>query len=87
MNIRMKNMGRVVHTILECSIQVRERFGAAAEAHALAQVIPPVFAVIAVITHDTGLDSNALARHKIFNSRADSGYYPCCFMAKYEGCL
>jgi hypothetical protein len=62
-------------------------FGTAAEAHALAEIIPPTFAVITVITHDTSLDCDALARHEIFDPRTDSGYYTCCLMTEYEWCL
>jgi hypothetical protein len=83
----MKNMCWVVHAILEGPVQVRERFGTAAEAHPLAEVIPSIFAVITVITHNPCLDGNTLAGYKIFDPRTNSGYYACRLMTEDEWSL
>jgi hypothetical protein len=80
----MKDVGWVVHTILEGSIEMRKCFSTAAETHTLAEVISTLFAVITMITHDTGFDCDSLAWYKIFDSGAHSGYYSSCFVTQHE---
>jgi len=80
----MKDMCWMVHAILEGPIKVREGFGAAAEAHILAKVISTFFAVITMITHDTGFNGDSLAWYKIFDPGTDSGHYATSFVTKHE---
>ena len=80
----MKDVGWMVHTILEGPVEMRECFGTAAETHTLAEVISTLFAVITMIAHDTSFDCDSLAWYKVFDSGPDGGYYSSCFVAQHE---
>jgi hypothetical protein len=83
----MKDVCWVVHTTLEGPVEMWEGPGTAAEAHALAKVIPTLFAVITMITHDASFDCDPLAWHKIFDPRADSCDNAPCFVTQHERSL
>lgn len=80
-------MRGVIHTILEGPVEMREGFGTTTKAHALAEVISTLFAVITVITHNTGFDCDSLAWYKIFDSGTDSGHYTSRFVTEHEWSL
>jgi len=86
-HIRMKDICRVVHTTLEGPVEMWESFCTAAEAHRFAKVIPALFAVITMITHDASFDCDSLAWHEMFNSRTDSCHDAPCFVTQHEWCL
>jgi hypothetical protein len=60
-NVRMEEMLRVVHLCLECSVEVGERLRGAAEAHALAEIIPPPPTQVAIGAIDPTFDGDAHA--------------------------
>lgn len=80
-------MCRVVHTVLEGPVEMGEGFGTAAEAHAFAEVVTTLFAVVAVIAHHAGLDGDTLANNNVFDAWAYSGDDAACFVAQHHGCL
>ena len=66
----MDTPGRVVHALLEGAVEVRERLGAAREAHVLAEVVAALEAVGARAALDAGLDGDALADAEAVRGRA-----------------
>lgn len=86
-DLRMQKVCRVAHAVLKGPVQVRERFGRAAETHALAEVVPALVAVVTVAAHDPALDRDALADTKTRDLRAKGGNGPSSFMAEHEGLL
>jgi hypothetical protein len=80
----MKDVCGMVHTILKGPVEMREGASAAAEPHTLAKVISTLFAVIAVIAHDTSFNCDPLAWYKIFHAGTDSGHYAPRFVTQHE---
>lgn len=76
----MENVCGVVHTVLEGTVEMGEGFGTAAEPHALAEVVATLFAVVAVVAHDAGLDGYSLTDHNVFDARAYGGDDSTCFV-------
>jgi hypothetical protein len=83
----MEDFCGVVHTILECSVQVGEVFRATAEAHVFAEIVTTFVAISAMPTHDSGFNSNALSRHDILNTWTDCGHDACSLMTEDHGTL
>lgn len=80
----MQDMCGVVEFMLEGPVQVREGFGAAAEAEGLAEIVATLGAVVARVAHDSSLDCDALAYGEAIDTFADRGDDACCFMAEDE---
>lgn len=74
-------MGGMVHAILKSPIEMGECFSAATEAHVLAEVVPPLFAVVTVATHDACLYGDTLTWYEIFDPWTDGCHDACCFVA------
>ena len=83
----MENVRWMVHAVLEGAVEVREGLCAAAEAHAGAEVVAALVAVLALVAHDAGLDRDALAGHEVFYARTDCGDDPSGFVAEDHGGL
>lgn len=62
-------------------------FGTASEAHALAEVIAPRLAVIAMLAHDACFDRNALTRYEICYPGTNRDNDTCSLVAEDEGGL
>ncbi|KAF5378757.1 hypothetical protein D9615_006972 [Tricholomella constricta] len=82
MDLRMEDKSRMIHAALKGTICMRENGSTAAEAHALAKIVPALCAEVTGSAIDTCLDSHALAWHKVRDARADSGDDTGCFMAE-----
>lgn len=54
----------MVQALLQSAVKMGERLRGRAETHPLAQVVPPLFAVVAVAAHDATLDCYPLADTK-----------------------
>jgi hypothetical protein len=63
----------VVDRLLEGAIEMGERLGGRAEAHALAEVVPAGGAEAAGVAHDAGLNRDALAGDDIAHARPYGG--------------
>lgn len=62
---------RVVDTLLEGALKVRDRFGAASESHLLAKVVSSFSADTTLAAGDTDLQSNTVANVEARNLGAD----------------
>lgn len=80
-------MSRVVHVLLEGSIEVGEGLGATSKPEALAEVVTTLRAVATFVAHDASLDCYSLANHKILDTRADCSYDASGLMTEDQGCL
>lgn len=77
----------MVHALLEGAIEVREGLRATGEAHALAEVVSALRAVVAVVAHDAGLNGDTLTGDEVLHAWADGGDDTGGFVAEDEGCL
>lgn len=64
-----------------------KRFCTGAKTHAFAEVISTLFAIIAMVAHDAGFDSNSLAWNDVFYASPNGSDDACCFVAENHGCL
>ena len=83
----MEDVGRVVHMLLEGSIEMGEGLRATSEPETLAEVVTALGAKATVVTHDAGLDSYSLANHEVLNIRTNRGHDASGFVTKNQGCL
>lgn len=83
----MEDVSGVVHTVLEGAVEMGEGLCAAAEAHALAEVIATLFAITTVIAHDTSLDGDSLAHHEVLDTGAYGRDDAACFVTQDQGRL
>lgn len=86
-HVRMEDMGGVVHALLEGAVEVGEGLRATGEAHALAEVVSTLCAVVAVVAHDAGLNGDTLAGDEVLHAWTDGGDDTGGFMAEDEGSL
>lgn len=70
----MEDVGRVVHILLEGSIEVGEGLRATGEPKTLTEVVTALGTEATVVAHDAGLDSYSLANHKVPNIRTNRGH-------------
>jgi hypothetical protein len=63
---------------------VREGLGTTAESESLAEVVATLVAVVAVSTHDAGLDRYSLTWRKTFDTGGDRGNDSGCLVAQNE---
>jgi hypothetical protein len=75
-------MSRMVHPGLQCAVEMRKGPRAAAEPHALAEVIPSLVAKGAALAHDTRLYRHSLSYFEIVDARADGGDDSSCLVAE-----
>lgn len=80
-------LGRVVDALLQRALEVRKRLCRAAEAHAAADVVAAVVAVLACVARDADLESNAVTRGQVLDSRADRYYSAAGLVAQRQGLL
>lgn len=80
-------MCRVVHAILEGTVEMWKGLCAAAETHVLAEVVAAFGAVGAVVAHDACLYCDTLTDDEVLYTGADGCDDTCCFMAEDEGSL
>jgi hypothetical protein len=83
----VEDVGRVVHVMLEGSIEVGEGLRAAGEAETLAEVVTALGAEATVVAHDAGLDSDSLANHNVPDIRTNRGHDASGFVTEDQGCL
>ena len=61
----------MVHPLLEGTVEVGEGLRTRAEAHALAEIVPSLSAVLAVIAHHAALDSYTLTDAEVSDTGAN----------------
>ena len=83
----MEDVGRVVHMLLEGSIEMGEGLRATCEPKALAQVVTTLGAKATVVAHDAGLDSHSLTNHEVLNVRTNRGHDASGFVTEDQGRL
>lgn len=83
----MEDVGRVVHVLLEGSIEVGEGLRAASKPKTLAEVVTTLGAEATVVAHDASLDGYSLADHEVLNTRTNRGHNASGFMAEDQRCL
>ena len=83
----MKDVGWVVHILLEGPIEVGEGLRAAGEPETLAEVVTTLGAKATVVAHDAGLDSDSLTNHEVLDIRTNSGDDASGLMTEDQGCL
>lgn len=84
---RVKNVCRMVHTLLKRAVQMRECLCTASETETLAKVVAAGRAVVAIAAHDACLDGHALTGNDIRNAWPYGGDDTCCLMPENEGGL
>lgn len=75
-------MRRVVHPLLQGSIEMREGLCAAGEPETFAEVVSTAGAVIAIVAHDTSFDGDALAYVETADAWTDGGDDAGSFVAE-----
>ncbi len=83
-NVRVKDVSRVVHMGLEGTVDMGESGCAATKTHGPAEIITTTLAVATFPAHNTGLDSDALANNKIGDTCTYGGHSTCRFMAENQ---
>lgn len=77
----------VVHAFLQGTVQMREGFCTASEAHVFAEVIPSLGAVGAIVAHDASLYRDTLSDDEVLDTWTHSGNYSSRLVTEYEWCL
>jgi hypothetical protein len=83
----VKDVSRVIHDLLQSAVRVRDGLGATAESKTLAEVVATFVAVVAISTHDSGLDRYSLTWHQTFDTGPHRGDDAGCLVAQNEWSL
>lgn len=73
----------MVHALLQSAVEVGEGLRGRAEAHAFAQVVPPLLAVVAVAAHNAAFNSNTLTDSQSGDLWSESSYDPGGLVAEH----
>jgi hypothetical protein len=86
MDVRIEHMRRVVHTLLQRTIGMREDRSTATEAHGFAEIVSALFAKVALGAVYARFDCDTLTWNKV-DTWSNCGDDTCCFVTKNQGCL
>jgi len=75
---------RMVNPLLQCTLEMRVRFGAAPEPHALAKVIPPLEADSALAAWNADLERHAVAHFEARDLGPDGDNHAARLMPERE---
>lgn len=84
-NVLVAPSCRMVNSLLERPLEVRESLGRATESHATADVVSTRRAVFAVLTRHTDLERNAISSSDVLHISANSNNGAAGFVAEGEG--